>query len=295
MILRFSLRLSIVFSGMMFVLILGLLAFASADSDRSWVDEDSGVSVEIIKKIPDHKCKIRTEAGDEIEQYYKLTDDDGKVIGSNFGQQPYKFTLGRNMAIRPMDDSMREMCIGEQRRIKIPADVLEEDERPRGVTEGQNLNYFVELKSIFRPVPGDSYTEDDGLHIEVTHKISEEECKKAEKHDTIHQHYTLHLDDGSFVDSSYTRGQPFKFELGVGRVIEGMDRAMNHMCEGERRRIVIPPSAGYGEAGRPPQIPPNSWLSFDIELVKLEKKQKTTEDDEPVDEKKRRIVNAFDI
>ncbi|KAI6199725.1 Peptidylprolyl isomerase [Aphelenchoides besseyi] len=243
---------------MSFVLILGLLALASADSDRSWVDEDSGVSVEIIKRIP----------GDEVEQYYKLTDDDGKLIGSNFGQQPYKFTLGRNMAIRPMDDSMRGMCIGEQRRIKIPADALEEDERPRGVVEGQNLNYFVELKSLFRPVPGDTFTEDDGLHIE---------------------HYTLHLDDGSFVDSSYSRGQPFKFELGVGRVIEGMDRAMNHMCEGERRRVVIPPSAGYGEAGRPPQIPPNSWLTFELELFKLEKKQKTTENAEPVDEKKEEL------
>lgn len=60
--------------------------------------------------------------------------------------------------------------------------------------------------------------------LQITHSIPEEECKRAENHDTLHQQYTVYLEDGTFVDSSYSRNKPFIFELGVGKVIKGMDR-----------------------------------------------------------------------
>jgi len=78
------------------------------------------------------------------------------------------------------------------------------------------------------------------------------------------------LTNGTKFDSSYDRATPFTFSLGAGQVIEGWDLGVVGMKVGGKRRLTIPPSLGYGEAGAGGVIPPNATLIFEVELVATE-------------------------
>ncbi len=74
---------------------------------------------------------------------------------------------------------------------------------------------------------------------------------------------------GKEFDSSWERGEPFKFAVGGGRVIKGWDRGLRGMRVGGRREIVVPPRLGYGKESPSPLIPPHSTLVFVVDLVSV--------------------------
>lgn len=80
-------------------------------------------------------------------------------------------------------------------------------------------------------------------------------------------HYTGTLENGTKFASSVDGGQPFTFPIGTGSVIKGWDEGVMTMKVGGKRRLIIPARLGYGAEGRPPTIPPNATLIFDIELL----------------------------
>ncbi len=90
---------------------------------------------------------------------------------------------------------------------------------------------------------------------------------EAKKGSAVSVHYTGKLEDGTVFDSSVERGQPFTFIIGEGKVIRGWDEGVVGMKVGGKRKLVVPPHLGYGEAGSPPKIPGGATLHFDIELL----------------------------
>ena len=71
-------------------------------------------------------------------------------------------------------------------------------------------------------------------------------------------------------DSSYDRGKPFSFQIGLRQVIEGWEQGLLGMKVGGKRTIFIPSELGYGERGAGDLIPPNANLIFDIEIIEVQ-------------------------
>ncbi len=104
----------------------------------------------------------------------------------------------------------------------------------------------------------------------VTNDIVVGEGPAAEAGDTVSMQYVgVVTDTGKEFDASWDRGEPFEFELGSGSVIPGWDEGIPGMQVGGRRELIIPPNLAYGEAGSPPDIPPNATLTFVVDLQEI--------------------------
>lgn len=85
----------------------------------------------------------------------------------------------------------------------------------------------------------------------------------------VEVHYTGTLADGTKFDSSHDRRKPFSFRLGGRQVIAGWDEGVAGMKVGGTRKLVIPGNLAYGPRGVPGTIPPNTELTFVVELLRV--------------------------
>lgn len=81
--------------------------------------------------------------------------------------------------------------------------------------------------------------------------------------------YTGWLLDGKKFDESVDPEKPFAFRVGRSEVIPGWDHLLPAMKLNEKRLVIIPGSLAYGSRGRPPVIPRDAPLVFEMQLVKI--------------------------
>ncbi len=109
-------------------------------------------------------------------------------------------------------------------------------------------------------------TDPSGIQYIVT---QEGDGNRPLTNDIVFVHYRLLLEDSTLIDNSYDRGEPVSFKMGAGQVIEGWEKGIGLLNEGDKAIIIVPPNLAYGERAVG-DIPANSKLIFDVEVVKID-------------------------
>lgn len=213
-------------------------------------------------------------AGDLVKVHYKGTLANGKEFDNSFKRnEPIPFTLGRGQVIGGWDEGIALMGKGDKATLIIPPSLGYGDrDMGNGLIPANSTLIFdvelVDLEEAYKPydIRGkDSVVTASGLKFYVIEQG--DLSKKPKPGQTAVAHYAGYLTNGTKFDASFDRGQPFEFPVGQGRVIKGWDEVIQLMGIGSKYRVVIPPALGYGSEGAGGQIPGNSTLIFDMELL----------------------------
>uniref|UniRef100_A0A673BPN6 peptidylprolyl isomerase n=1 Tax=Sphaeramia orbicularis TaxID=375764 RepID=A0A673BPN6_9TELE len=219
---------------------------------------DDKVQIRTLSKP--ESCNRTTVASDFIRYHYNGTLLSGQAFDSSYSRNStYDTYLGQGDLIKGMDEGLLGMCVGERRVIIVPP-FLAYGESGHGtkVPPQATLVFEVLLADVFNPK--------DDLIVHVK-EVPETCTRRTATGDYIRYHYNGTFQDGTAFDSSYQRNSTYNTYIGMGYVIQGMDKALHGLCMGEKRRIIIPPHMAYGENGVGKIIPGSAVLVFDIHVI----------------------------
>jgi len=181
-----------------------------------------------------------------------------RLLDSSRDGGPVGFVLWSGQVIRGWDEGIAGMREGERRTLIIPPDLAGATGRTTAHGELPEANLLCEVELI-------------EVRDGVSHLVNRIGAGQlAYPGDTVELHYTATLagHDKPF-DDSYAYGQPLRFTIGAGQVIAGLELGVTGMAVGETRTIAIPSYLGYGRRGAGSLIPPDSDLSYKVELLRV--------------------------
>lgn len=249
------------------------------DAKASWVKKSpKGVQYVVITH---GTSKEKPKATDRVEVAYdgRLAAD-GKKFDATGENETVAFRL--DQVIPGWSDGVQQLNVGDRAMLYIPAALGYGAQGAGGVIPpNADLMFDVTLKRIVPTASSDAAAwkkampwPTDGKDVKKTAKgleyfvISSGDPKGEPPtlEDVATVNYEGRLDDGSTFDSSYADGEPKNFPVGL--LIPGWVEALQQMRPGDHWMIRMPPQLAYGSESNG-RIPPNSALTFEVELTKV--------------------------
>jgi FKBP-type peptidyl-prolyl cis-trans isomerase/cyclophilin family peptidyl-prolyl cis-trans isomerase len=273
---------------------------AEQEKEKAWQELVAKVEAEIGKKMEKAPnglmYAIITEGegaspkpGETVSMLFTASLPDGKVWDSATDRsKPHVRVLNPRETLPGLVEGICLMKPGGKAKFIVPPEL---GFGPRGIIDkgippNSPLIFDIELLSVQTPEQLQAAQQKElqdfiaeaetGKKFEKTAsglmylKLTEGKGPAVTPTSKIQAHYTGWLLNGTKFDSSVDRAQPITVDLARGGVIPGWLEGLKLMRLGDKWKFVIPPELAYGPAGRPPVIPANSALVFDIEIVGVE-------------------------
>jgi peptidylprolyl isomerase len=257
----------ILFCGL-FCLSLFSIGIAQDNRFSDFLTTESGLKIKITQ-LGNGPMPV---PGDKVAVHYigKLLND--TVFDESYSRkQPFAFDMGMGQVIKGFEEGISLLHQNGKAILVIPPELGYGDKAQAKIPANSTLVFEIELVYL---LPAPAPFKADGLDtISLPSKlkyivVQEGKGEKVKKGRNVKIHYTGYFADGKIFDSSRSKSEPLKFNAGSGSILPGLDQAVMQMTQGSKHRVIIPPELGFGPKGNQ-NIPPNSTLIFDIELVEI--------------------------
>lgn len=276
------------------MLTLAALTLASCNQFRVNVT-DSGLKYQLHEH--DEKGR-KAKVGDILSFHLVLKNSKDSVLRDTYKEMvPFKMPLQPAAYKGAFEEGLTMLAKGDSATFYVSADSLfakAMQPMPPSIAKGSDLSFTVKMLNVQTPQEYQKTLElsqaqqkqtdakliadylaknklnaqrtPSGLAYAVTTPGSGPAPARG---DSVRVRYTGKLLNGKVFDSNTADG--IVFPVGMGWVIPGWDEGILRLKKGDKATLVIPSLLAYGEQGVPGNIPPNSVLAFEVELVDVRK------------------------
>ena len=247
-----------------YIMVLALSFFAVISAFAA--KEDAGEKADASQAVDANAVSEKAEPQIDMEKVSYII---GTQIGSSIKTQGIEIDIemlisglkdalaGKELALS--DEESKQVMMAFRKRMMAKQAAERAQQAAKNLAEGQAFLEKNKAKEGVKVLPS-------GLQYKV---ITEGTGETPKAEDKVRTHYRGTLLDGKDFDSSYKSNKPSEFL--ANRVIKGWREALQLMKVGSKWELYIPAELAYGERGKPPVIPPNATLIFEIELLDIVK------------------------
>ncbi|KAA5539510.1 FKBP-type peptidyl-prolyl cis-trans isomerase [Adhaeribacter rhizoryzae] len=253
------------------------------------------------KEFPNLKDSTKLNKEGQIVRLHMkyITAKDSVLLDSREKGMPFWIPVMKPSFKGGLEEAFAALTPGDSGVFKVNADSLFaktfQQPLPKFIEKGSTLTFFIKSEKVMSQQEAmmdqqtsmmafmekqnktdeaviQKYIKEKGLQPQKTNSglyyvvTQEGNGPKAEPGKMVAVNYTGTTLDGKEFDSSKKQGKPIEFPLGQQAVIRGWDEGIALLNKGSKATFLIPSTMAYGPQ-ESPEIPANSVLRFDVELV----------------------------